>query len=60
MGSSWPRRRRTIGAFRSGSASPGRGVIQFSASTWNAGARQRAGTLRLALPRRQGRPTKST
>eukprot|EP00969_Alexandrium_andersonii_P373998 15485233-Alexandrium_andersonii.AAC.1 len=60
MASSCPRHLSTTGPFRSGSASPGRGVIQLSASTRKAAAGQRAGTLRLTAPRRHGLPTKST
>eukprot|EP00969_Alexandrium_andersonii_P320241 14148809-Alexandrium_andersonii.AAC.1 len=40
MASSCPKHLSTIGPFRSGSASPGCGVIQLSASTRKAAARQ--------------------
>eukprot|EP00969_Alexandrium_andersonii_P276348 12214522-Alexandrium_andersonii.AAC.1 len=60
MISSCPKHLRTIGPLRSGNAGPTDGVIQLSASSLTAAARQCAGTLRLAVPRRHGRPTKST
>eukprot|EP00969_Alexandrium_andersonii_P073321 3234856-Alexandrium_andersonii.AAC.1 len=60
MASSCPRHLITIGALRVGSAGPGCGVAQLSASTRRAAARQCAGTLRLAVPFRHGLPTKST
>eukprot|EP00969_Alexandrium_andersonii_P132926 5878512-Alexandrium_andersonii.AAC.1 len=40
VASSCQRHRSMLGAFRIGSASPGRGVIQLSASTQKAAARQ--------------------
>eukprot|EP00969_Alexandrium_andersonii_P300666 13292345-Alexandrium_andersonii.AAC.1 len=48
MAPSCPRHLGTFGPFRSGSASPGCGVVQLSASMRKAAARLRAGALGLA------------